>query len=171
MRSSTSNQDSGQNRTSAPKILQVVGEGRSCRWTARDLGTRKNTVLDVVRRHRQAELMCVLAALSIKCAEIAHECDEKRRRNVQSVISPSTGIDRELSDIAIDGHGATTPIPDRRRRCRRPPPDQPRRSPSCSPLGPRLARSGNPPAGCRSRRSRSSGRRRLPTMPFPRLMP
>ena len=38
----------------APKVLQAVSEGRSYRWIARDLGISKNTVLDVVKRHRQA---------------------------------------------------------------------------------------------------------------------
>ena len=38
----------------APKVLQAVSEGRSYRWIARDLGISNNTVLDVVKRHRQA---------------------------------------------------------------------------------------------------------------------
>ena len=38
----------------APKVLQAVSEGRSYRWIARDLGISKNTVLDIVKRHRQA---------------------------------------------------------------------------------------------------------------------
>ena len=38
----------------APKVLQAVSEGRSYRWIARDIGTSKNTVLDIVKRHRQA---------------------------------------------------------------------------------------------------------------------
>ncbi len=38
----------------APKVLQAVSEGRSYRWIARDLGISKNTVLDAVKRHRQA---------------------------------------------------------------------------------------------------------------------
>ncbi len=37
-----------------PSVLQAVSEGRSCRWIARDLGISKNTVLDVVKRQRQA---------------------------------------------------------------------------------------------------------------------
>ncbi|MYK31187.1 MAG: DNA resolvase [Boseongicola sp. SB0670_bin_30] len=37
-----------------PKVLQAVSEGRSYRWIARDLGISKNTVLDIVKRHRQA---------------------------------------------------------------------------------------------------------------------
>ena len=38
----------------APKVLKAVGEGRSYRWIVRDLGISKNTVLDIVKRHRQA---------------------------------------------------------------------------------------------------------------------
>ena len=38
----------------APMVLQAVSEGRSYRWIARDLGISKNTVLDIVKRHRQA---------------------------------------------------------------------------------------------------------------------
>ena len=38
----------------APKVLQAVNEGRSYRWIARDIGIGKNTVLDIVKRHRQA---------------------------------------------------------------------------------------------------------------------
>ena len=38
----------------APKVLQAVSEGRSYRRIARDLGISKNTVLDIVKRHRQA---------------------------------------------------------------------------------------------------------------------
>ena len=53
----------------APNVLQAVSEGRSYRWIARDLGISKNTVLDVVKRHRQAGKKCILAALSIKCAD------------------------------------------------------------------------------------------------------
>lgn len=37
----------------APKVLQAVSEGRSYRWIARDLGISKNTVTDIVKRHRQ----------------------------------------------------------------------------------------------------------------------
>jgi len=36
----------------APKVLAAVEEGRSYRWIARDLGISKNTVLDIVKRHR-----------------------------------------------------------------------------------------------------------------------
>ena len=38
----------------APKVIKAVGEGRSYRWIARDFGISKNTILDVVKRHRQA---------------------------------------------------------------------------------------------------------------------
>ncbi len=38
----------------APKVLKAVGEGRSYRWIARDLGISKNTVVDIVKRHRRA---------------------------------------------------------------------------------------------------------------------
>ncbi|WP_439150840.1 recombinase family protein [Sulfitobacter sp.] len=36
----------------APKVLQAVKDGRSYRWIARDLGISKNTVTDIVKRHR-----------------------------------------------------------------------------------------------------------------------
>ena len=49
-------------------ILQAVSEGRSCRWIARDLGISNNTVLDIVKRHRQAGQTRILAAPSMKCA-------------------------------------------------------------------------------------------------------
>lgn len=38
----------------APKVIQAVAEGRSYRWIARDLGISKNTVLDIMKRHRQS---------------------------------------------------------------------------------------------------------------------
>lgn len=37
----------------APKIVEMVADGRSYRWVARELGISKNTVLAVMRRHRQ----------------------------------------------------------------------------------------------------------------------
>jgi len=37
----------------APKVLEFVENGRSYRWIARDLGISKNTVGDIVKRHRQ----------------------------------------------------------------------------------------------------------------------
>lgn len=40
----------------APKVVQAVAEGRSYRWIARDLGINKNTVLDVMKRHRSQTL-------------------------------------------------------------------------------------------------------------------
>lgn len=40
----------------APKVLQAIEDGRSYRWIARDLGISKNTVTDIVRRHRQNAL-------------------------------------------------------------------------------------------------------------------
>tara|TARA_R110002153_G_scaffold79955_2_gene203659 strand:+ start:1728 stop:2336 length:609 start_codon:yes stop_codon:yes gene_type:complete len=40
----------------APKVIQAVAEGRSYRWIARDLGISKNTVTDIIRRHRQNAL-------------------------------------------------------------------------------------------------------------------
>ncbi|MFP3385647.1 recombinase family protein [Tritonibacter sp. SIMBA_163] len=40
----------------APKVLQAIENGRSYRWIARDLGISKNTVTDIVRRHRQNAL-------------------------------------------------------------------------------------------------------------------
>jgi len=36
----------------APKVLALVQAGRSYRWIARDLGISKNTVADIVKRHR-----------------------------------------------------------------------------------------------------------------------
>lgn len=36
----------------APKVLASIKEGRSYRWIARDLGISKNTVLNIVKRHR-----------------------------------------------------------------------------------------------------------------------
>jgi len=38
----------------APRVIEAVAEGRSYRWIARDLGISKNTVLDIVKRHREA---------------------------------------------------------------------------------------------------------------------
>jgi len=35
----------------APRVIEAVGEGRSYRWIARDLGISKNTVTDIVKRH------------------------------------------------------------------------------------------------------------------------
>lgn len=40
----------------ASKVLQAVEDGRSYRCIARDLGISKNTVTDIVRRHRQNAL-------------------------------------------------------------------------------------------------------------------
>ena len=37
----------------APKVLQAVEDGRSYRWVARDLGISKNTVADIIKRHRE----------------------------------------------------------------------------------------------------------------------
>lgn len=37
----------------APKVLELIEEGRSYRWIARDLAISKNTVGDIVKRHRQ----------------------------------------------------------------------------------------------------------------------
>ena len=37
----------------APDVLAAVEEGRSYRWIARDLGISKNTVLSIVKRHRE----------------------------------------------------------------------------------------------------------------------
>lgn len=36
----------------APRVMELVNEGRSYRWIARDLGLSKNTVNDIVRRER-----------------------------------------------------------------------------------------------------------------------
>lgn len=40
----------------ASKVIQAVTEGRSYRWIARDIGISKNTVADIVKRHRQNSL-------------------------------------------------------------------------------------------------------------------
>ena len=40
----------------APKVIQAVEDGRSYRWIARDLGISKNTVMDIIKRHRQNPL-------------------------------------------------------------------------------------------------------------------
>lgn len=37
----------------APKVVQAVADGRSYRWIARDLGISKNTVLEIMKRHRK----------------------------------------------------------------------------------------------------------------------
>lgn len=37
----------------APTVIQAVAEGRSYRWIARDLSISKNTVLDIMKRHRE----------------------------------------------------------------------------------------------------------------------
>lgn len=39
----------------APQVLQAVQDGRSYRWIARDLGISKNTVLAIVKRHRDPD--------------------------------------------------------------------------------------------------------------------
>ncbi|MGV6803349.1 MAG: recombinase family protein [Ruegeria sp.] len=36
----------------APRVMDLVGQGRSYRWIARDLGISKNTVSAIVKRHR-----------------------------------------------------------------------------------------------------------------------
>ena len=36
----------------APKVLHAIDGGRSYRWIARDLGISKNTVAEIVKRHR-----------------------------------------------------------------------------------------------------------------------
>lgn len=38
---------------SAPKVLEMIEEGRSYRWIAHDLAISKNTVGDLVKRQRQ----------------------------------------------------------------------------------------------------------------------
>lgn len=37
----------------APKVLELIEEGRSYRWIAHDLAISKNTVGDIVKRHRK----------------------------------------------------------------------------------------------------------------------
>ncbi len=39
----------------APQVIQAVADGRSYRWIARDLGISKNTVLDIMKRHRKTQ--------------------------------------------------------------------------------------------------------------------
>ncbi|KPW70001.1 recombinase family protein [Pseudomonas cannabina] len=36
-----------------PKVMEAIEAGRSYRWIARDLGISKNTVTEIVRRHRE----------------------------------------------------------------------------------------------------------------------
>ena len=36
----------------APKVLHAIDGGKSYRWIPRDLGISKNTVTDIVKRHR-----------------------------------------------------------------------------------------------------------------------
>lgn len=38
----------------SPKVVAMVAEGRSYRWIARELGISKNTVMDIVKRAREA---------------------------------------------------------------------------------------------------------------------
>ncbi|MGC1505995.1 MAG: recombinase family protein [Sulfitobacter sp.] len=38
-----------------PKVIQAVTDGRSYRWIARDLGINKNTVLKIMKRHREKD--------------------------------------------------------------------------------------------------------------------
>lgn len=38
----------------APKVAALIDEGRSYRWIARDLGISKNTVMDIMKRQRDA---------------------------------------------------------------------------------------------------------------------
>jgi|GEM_PF-319558 len=40
----------------AEKVITAVTEGRSYRWIARDLAISKNTVLEIMKRHRQSTL-------------------------------------------------------------------------------------------------------------------
>jgi len=40
----------------AEKVTAAVAEGRSYRWIARDLAISKNTVLEIMKRHRQSAL-------------------------------------------------------------------------------------------------------------------
>ena len=36
----------------APKVMALTAQGRSYRWIARDLGISKNTVADIIHRHK-----------------------------------------------------------------------------------------------------------------------
>ena len=38
----------------APKVVALIEERRSYRWIARDLGISKNTVMDIVKRAKDA---------------------------------------------------------------------------------------------------------------------
>ena len=40
----------------APKVIAYIAEGRSYRWIGRDLGISKNTVTEIVKRHRENRL-------------------------------------------------------------------------------------------------------------------
>ena len=46
----------------APRVLALVAEGRSYRLIGRELGLSKNTVADIVKRHRAAVLQPVAKA-------------------------------------------------------------------------------------------------------------
>ncbi|SDX81505.1 Resolvase, N terminal domain [Ruegeria halocynthiae] len=39
----------------SPHVIQAVADGRSYCWIARDLGISKNTVTEIMKRHRQAQ--------------------------------------------------------------------------------------------------------------------
>ena len=43
----------------APKVLALVAEGRSYRWIARDLGISKNTVADIIHRHKSNDRILI----------------------------------------------------------------------------------------------------------------
>ncbi|KSV83855.1 hypothetical protein N183_37980 [Sinorhizobium sp. Sb3] len=38
----------------APKVLALIGQGRSYRWIARDLAINKNTVAGIAKRQRNS---------------------------------------------------------------------------------------------------------------------
>nr|WP_235889534.1 helix-turn-helix domain-containing protein [Brucella gallinifaecis] len=51
-RSESSGQKNRKTDRLSPKVIALTEEGRSYRWIARDLGISKNTVADIVRRHK-----------------------------------------------------------------------------------------------------------------------
>ena len=41
----------------APKVMALTAQGRSYRWIARDLGISKNTVADIIHRHKSNDTL------------------------------------------------------------------------------------------------------------------
>ncbi|MBD8555166.1 recombinase family protein [Rhizobium sp. CFBP 8762] len=43
----------------APKVMALTAQGRSYRWIARDLGISKNTVADIIHRHKSNDRILI----------------------------------------------------------------------------------------------------------------